>query len=408
MNSSASLFERIEELKHLLSERDLGRLTRRMLDLIAEGRFSQETRRKAISLRARYNAILAEQTGELTGAVPDEWLIIASNIIEEIESSIPDSPEIQEVKQNKAEPFFTGSQITKRFSTPSYQFELQPVNLNLNGGEITGIVGENGNGKTTLLRMVAGELKADGGSFIYPGIAYQKLDWYRIKQHIAFIPQQLPVWQGFLKENLHFTAAIHGIKGKENEEIVEFFIHRLGLTQYEEALWSEISSGYKLRFELARALVRNPRILIIDEPLANLDINTQEMFLQDLRNLADRIHQPTAILLSSQHLHEVESIADNILFLRQGETLYNGKMKEFGEDRSENVFELTTTLSKIEILSRLQDPSIRVDDLGQTLVFRTPLDIDANALLKQLIQSEIPVGYFRDISGSTLKLFRES
>ena len=408
MQSSATLFERMEEIKRLLAERSFSQLTRRMLDMIAEGEFSDDLRRRTIALRAHYNAMLAESTGEQNGTMPETWINLAHNLVAEIEVACPKIPAPNSVPKPTVSPFFLGTGMTKSYVTPAYTFELQPIDLKLCPGEITGVVGENGNGKTTLLRMVAGELKAAGGILSYPGLPVAEGDWYRIKQHIAFIPQQLPVWQGFLKENLHFTAAIHGIRGKENEAIVDFFIHRLGLTQYEESLWSEISSGYKLRFELARALVRNPRILIIDEPLANLDINTQEMFLQDLRNLADRRHQPTAILLSSQHLHEVESIADNILFLRQGETLYNGSMRDFGHDREENVFELTTTLRKIEIISRLQNAAIRVDDSGQTLILRTSLEMDANALLNQLIEAKIPVGYFRDISHSTLKLFRES
>ena len=262
--------------------------------------------------------------------------------------------------------------------------------------------------KTTLLRIVAGELSVSGGKVSYPWFPVQTGDWYQIKQQIAFIPQHLTPWQGYLKQNLHFAAAIHGIKGRQNETLVEFVIHRLGLTKYEDSLWSEISSGFKLRFELARALVRRPHLLIIDEPLANLDINTQEIFLQDLRYLADSVHHPMAILLSSQHLHELEAIADNIIFIKNGEALYNGSMKEFGQDRQENIFELSSTAEKTlirEALSGLE--GVTIEDRGTNHIIRTPLSLEANVVLGALVQGQVPIGYFRDISTSTLKLFRE-
>ena len=82
-----------------------------------------------------------------------------------------------------------------------------------------------------------------------------------------------------LVDNLHFAAAIHGIRGKENEDEVDFIIWRLGLDKYRNATWNEISGGFKMRFSLGRALVYNPRLLILDEPLANLDVNTQLLFL---------------------------------------------------------------------------------------------------------------------------------
>ena len=312
-------------------------------------------------------------------------------------------------KRNRSDIVFFGQKSHKNLSLSSkYTFTLPDIDLDLKLGEISGIVGENGNGKTTLLRIVAGDLEASSGIIQYPRFNLPEGDWYRIKQNIAFIPQALPVWQGFLKENLHFTAAIHGIKGAENEDRVNFIIHRLGLTKYEDALWSEISSGYKLRFELARALVWNPGLLIIDEPLANLDINTQQVFLQDLRYLADSTQNPMSILLSSQHLHEVESIADNIIFIKNGEALYNGRMADFGQDRSENLYELITSLTKMEVQAKLSHlENVRVEDVGRNLIIHTPLTMDANILLGEVVGAGISVEYFRNISTSTLKLFRE-
>lgn len=410
---SAPFQDRLDELRRLIAERDLSRTTRRMLDLFADADLPISLRKPAIRLRAAYNAYTLQEAATANEAQYDQLLDEAVRIIGEIEALFAARQPKEQPASPPASPPPSGDDvvscigITKVFRTPRYTFELPELDLQLRLGEITGIVGENGNGKTTLLRIVAGELEPSGGELSYPLFDAPAGDWYHIKQNIAYIPQQLTPWQGFLKENLHFTAAIRGIKGTENEDRVDFIIHRLGLSQYEEAFWSEISSGYKLRFELARTLVWRPRLLIIDEPLGNLDINTQQLFLQDLRYLARSSRHPMAILLSSQHLHEVESIADNIIFIKNGEALYNGKMRDFGSNRQENLYELNTSASKSDLLERLRHlPQLEVEDVGQVKVIRTPVGMSANELLTELVQAQIPVAYFRDISTSTLKLFR--
>jgi ABC-2 type transport system ATP-binding protein len=231
-------------------------------------------------------------------------------------------------------------------------------------------------------------------------------NWYAVKQHIAFIPQHLDKWLGLLKDNLHLSAANHGIFGQENEEAVDFIIHRLGLTKYKNAKWNDISSGYKLRFELARALVWKPQLLILDEPLANLDINSKLLFMQDLRLLSNSLRYPIAIIMSSQQLHEIESVVDNIIFLKEGYPIYNGRVNEFGKDRETNVFELAGDFSRQDLYQWLKDyQAIKIEDTGQSFIIETPVGFTGNQLLAMLSEKQ-KIEYFRDISQSTRKLFQ--
>ncbi|HSS50570.1 MAG TPA: ATP-binding cassette domain-containing protein, partial [Thermoanaerobaculia bacterium] len=154
-------------------------------------------------------------------------------------------------------------------------FTLSDINLTLRPGEIIGLVGVNGSGKSTLLRVLAGELASDAGDLTYPLLCPESLDWFRIRSQIAFVPQQPFPWLGILEENLNLHAALRQITGRANEDEVEFILHRLGLETYRKAGWAELSGGFQMRFELAKALVGRPRLLILDEPLAPLDINTQ-------------------------------------------------------------------------------------------------------------------------------------
>ncbi|WP_155756307.1 ATP-binding cassette domain-containing protein, partial [Streptobacillus moniliformis] len=104
----------------------------------------------------------------------------------------------------------------------------------------------------------------------------------------------------------------YGYTPQENHLIVELIIARLGLRKFRKHSWKSLSSGYKMRFELARMLLRKPKILLIDEPLANLDILAQQTVLEDFRAIAKSPFRPIGIVLSSQQLYEVEKTSDQV------------------------------------------------------------------------------------------------
>ena len=143
--------------------------------------------------------------------------------------------------------------ITKTYSSSGFIFH--PLSFELRLGEIIGVVGENGNGKTTLLRMLAGLLAQDDGAMSYPFLTKKLDDWQAVKQQLAYIPQRLTKWQGTVEQHLHFTAASKGLLGEENRKEVNFILHRLNLMPYRERKWEELSGGFQMRFELARMLV---------------------------------------------------------------------------------------------------------------------------------------------------------
>ncbi len=403
---------RIGEIRRLIADNDLNLASRRLLDFLTDFMISSELLRQAVDLRAKYNELMSREHRPQSefDALRIEFLSFVEHLETELRKnqSDYDNPKTFEEAQaqfhrQNQKPVFRGVELVKQYS--SVGFALKNINLEMNAGEITGIVGENGNGKTTLLRIVAGDLSIDSGQVAYPDLDVPQDDWYAIKQNVAFIPQHLKSWRGSLKDNLHFSASNHGIYGRENEEIVEYIIHRLGLTRYRNSGWSEISSGYKLRFELAKALVWHPKLLILDEPLANLDINTKLLFMQDLKLLASSDRYPISILMSSQQLHEVESVVDNIIFLKEGNPLYNGKVTQFGEDRLSNTFEVAGNFGREELAQMMRHfPDVEIEETGQSFLVDVPTHIEGHEIMKHILQTH-KVDYFRDISRSTRKLF---
>ena len=291
----------------------------------------------------------------------------------------------------------------------SSNFNLKVPHLELRLAEITGLVGENATGKTTLFKILAGELAQQKGSLHYQLFDLKnKLDWTDIKMRIAYVPQELPEWRGSLRENLMFDAAIHGILGKQNTREVEYIIQRLGLALHINKTWQELSGGYKLRFALAKALVWQPQLLILDEPLAFLDAKTQMIVLSDLRDLAKSLRHPISIIVSSQHLHEIESVADNMLFMRDGELENIGLTADFNQNRAYNLFELSCTLSYTEFTKTLAGLDyLKTWQNDTTYFIKTPISTNLEILIQFLLKKNIVPTYFRDISQSVKTKFYE-
>jgi ABC-2 type transport system ATP-binding protein len=449
---ASSLDFRTSEIEKLIAANELNTATKRVMDFVSDFAANRKRKQEAIDIRASYNALREEsrrygktdsENQELSKlryrildfieVIKDESFIPQELEVREAnsEKEVPASPKVsttEKVKKTKFEQdkdsfikqrsqvsistssnvVFHAKNIKKRYGGKSINFTFDIPELELKLGEITSVVGENGNGKTTLLRIVAGQLQVTDGDLAYPNlVSDHKTDFYSIKQQIAFIPQELPRWSGLLADNLHFAAAIRGIKGEQNEEEVAFIMSRLGLDQYRNARWSEISGGYKMRFALAKALVWNPRLIILDEPLANLDINAQQLFLQDLRFLADSVANPKSIIISSQHLYSVEEITDNIIFIADGMAIYNGKLKDFGNNRSDNSYEFACNLSKESLADILDEISWnKIDETGSYFTVVTPTNVTVKDLLSLFVKHNVEIDYFRDISKSTRRLFK--
>ena len=279
-------------------------------------------------------------------------------------------------------------------------FGLGPINLDIKTGEIIGLVGENGNGKTTLLRSLCGELHPTSGTINYQ---FQYDDLYDLRTKLVYIPQRTDTWRGSMYENLEFTASCYGYSPEENNLVVDLVITRLGLRKFRNHYWNNLSSGYKMRFELARMLLRKPKILLIDEPLANLDILAQQTILDDFRNIANSAFRPIAIVLSSQQLYEVEKTSNQVVFLKRGSQKNLNAENDVAKnciiefESSLNLSDLKQAFTVLEVISLEQN--------GGTFIVTFPEKIEMNDFLKVVINQSIPMTYMRNISNSTRRFF---
>lgn len=377
-----------EEIKKLIDYKDFSLLTKRVIDLTLDTE----------------NILYYKKTADLL-----DWLDLnTDNKEDRIAKYTSLLEELYGFLINKA---VTSSDKNTLLSTynliKSYDrsnFALGPISFNVKEGEIIGLVGENGNGKTTLLRSLCGELRSTGGEIKYH---FPYKDKYDLRSQLIYIPQRTNSWHGSLLSNLQFTAASYGIIGEENKLIVELVIARMGLRKYRSYGWKNLSSGYKIRFELARALLCKPKLLLIDEPLANLDILAQQVVLDDFKDIARSSFRPLGIVLSSQQLYEVEKTSDNVIFLKEGAP------RNLSHDTDVTYKEITKFIIEFEsdlrqddlhdILKEIGLEKIQIN--GGTYVASFPESTSQNQFLKIVLEKKIPITYFRNISNSTRRFF---
>lgn len=392
----------IAEVESSLQHNDHSLLTRRLMDFCEEFEIGESNRLDIFELRKNY--LLAEN--KEAGAVLNNDIVNKTKQLLEVFKS----HELAYKKQGRVtdELLISATGISKQFVRGRTPFKLHALDVKLRLGEITGVVGENGNGKTTLLRILAGELSSDTGTIYYPALNTHGHDWYLVKNQLAFIPQRIAKWHGTLLDNLRFYATIHDLRSDDNDYHIDHILYRLGLDKFRDLKWSEISSGYRLRFELAKMLLWKPKLLILDEPLANLDINAQQLFLQDLKFFTRSVSNPVSIILSSQNLHEIERVADNIIFIRQGQTIYNGAQTNFAFDRQQNSYEVSGKFDLDTLVKCFANmPEFKVENAGTSFIVNTNVNCSLYMVAHILNEKGLELAYIRDISQSTRKLFHK-
>lgn len=290
------------------------------------------------------------------------------------------------------------------------RFTLRGVSLSLRAGRILGVAGANGSGKSTLLRIIAGDLAADSGRVEYPALCLRNRDWEQAFAQIAYVPQTPPSWPSTLETQLTALGLFGGISPAQIDARVDEVLAILGLSRWREHRWSQLSGGTRTRCALASALVTAPKMLVLDEPLAALDLRAQQVFLRHLRDLARHPTEPLAIVVSSQHLPEIESVADDMMLLCGGDVEWHGPVASIAAERTTNLFALDSPRGREairDLLSALEGVSFP-PWIGVELMVETPREVTAERVLGTLHGAGVPVRTFRDLSRSTARTLVEA
>jgi ABC-2 type transport system ATP-binding protein len=216
--------------------------------------------------------------------------------------------------------------LVKRY--PTGVEALHGVSLEIEGGEFFGLLGPNGAGKSTLIHCATGLAQPTSGSIRVFG--HDAITAYgQARQAVGLAPQELNLdWFLTVEETLDYHAGYFGMPKRERRERAGELLDTFSLTGKRNERTRTLSGGMKRRLILARALMHRPRLLILDEPTAGVDIELR----LELWHYVQRINQEgTTILLTTHYLEEAEQLCDRIAFINEGEIVARGSSTELAE-----------------------------------------------------------------------------
>jgi ABC-2 type transport system ATP-binding protein len=278
---------------------------------------------------------------------------------------------------------------------------LQKVNLSIKKGEFFGLLGPNGAGKTTTISILTGLVFRDEGStLVFGKDTVENFRYTRSKIGIA--AQELSVdWFFSIEKLLYFQAGYYGLSKKDAKESVNSLLERLGLDKKRNSRLRQLSGGMKRRFQLAKALVHDPDIIILDEPTAGVDVELRRSLWKYLNELHS---EGKTILLTTHYIEEAEQLCENIAIIDEGKILKKGSPKELTQELGSSGITIKIGDVRNKFDSFLSDYSYTLSDNRLHFSVKNP-DIAMPDIIQKLSDNNIKIQSVESNSSSLEDVF---
>lgn len=220
------------------------------------------------------------------------------------------------------------NQLTKNYGS---QKALDEVSFSVTPGRILGFLGPNGAGKSTTMKIICGYLDSDGGTVSVLG-KNALIASKQVSSLIGYLPEHNPLYLDmYVREFLTFSGGLYGLSGNLLKHRVKEMLQRTGLESEQHKKISQLSKGYRQRVGLARALIHDPQVIILDEPTTGLDPNQ----LLEIRALIREVAANKTLILSTHIMQEVEAICDDVVIINKGKILVADSLENLKSSSSE-------------------------------------------------------------------------
>lgn len=237
------------------------------------------------------------------------------------------------------------SSLTRRYGS---FVAVSNVSFDIAKGEIVGLLGHNGAGKTTIMKMLSGYLEPDAGNVTINGISLAD-NPKAIQAQLGYLPENLPVYPEMsVADYLDYAAHMKGINGDEKSAEIKRVVHATDIAEKLLEPIYTLSRGYKQRVGVAQAILGKPQLLILDEPTNGLDPTQTE----HMRALIKEIAKDATVILSTHIMQEVDAICDRVLIVNRGQLAVDEKLEAL---RQSNHITLSCSLDEASLKNTLVD-----------------------------------------------------
>ncbi|MFR1833518.1 MAG: ABC transporter ATP-binding protein [Lachnospiraceae bacterium] len=285
---------------------------------------------------------------------------------------------------------------------------LSGLNLEIPKGALFGFVGPNGAGKTTTIKIICGLLAADAGTVTVDGYDIRR-DADKVKGMIGYVPDYFGVYDNLkVSEYMEFFASCYGLDGLKARTRIMTLLEQVGLEDRMDFYVDGLSRGMKQRLCLARALIHDPRLLILDEPTSGMDPRSRFDFKEIIKELHD---QEKTVMISSHLLSELSEVCTDLGVIDEGHMVLGGSMQDILE-RVDNSRPLVITINgtaerAMAILRshpNVQTIAVKNDEIMVGFIGDRE---DEAQLLQQLVDAEVLVCGFYRVRGDLETLFMQ-
>jgi ABC-2 type transport system ATP-binding protein len=287
------------------------------------------------------------------------------------------------------------SSVVKKFGD---KVAVDNISFKIEKPGVFGLLGTNGAGKTTTIRMILGILAKDNG----------KIDWNgrpvtRESVKFGYLPEERGLYpKAKIIEQLLYFAKLRGMNAKAAKNIINEWLERLGVTEYTNSIAEQLSKGNQQKIQLISAIIHDPELIILDEPLNGLDPVNSDLFKDVIYEL---IEKGKFIIMSSHQMHAIEEYCHEILILKDGETVLQGNLKEIKKSYGRTNLEIKCQ-DDISNLYRGQNIQLR-SKTANGYEFKIHSDAEAYTLLDNIIKSKVRLDKFEIREPSLHEIFIE-
>lgn len=266
----------------------------------------------------------------------------------------------------------TVKNVTKKYG--SFK-AVDNISFEIKEGEIVGLLGQNGAGKSTTMNMITGFIEPTEGQILVNGFDVVKKP-KKAKLNIGYMPENVPLYMDLtVKESVGYMAELKMVPKKERKNSISNVIEQTGLSEVKNKLIKNLSRGYKQRVSMAGALVGNPKVLILDEPTVGLDPKQ----ITEIRNLIKSLGKNHTVIISSHILSEISQICEKVIIINKGKIVAEDTPKNLEEKVQEDNSVLVT----------IEDPNNKINSIKGNIkeINKIQLVKDNNDGTKQYIIS---------------------